>query len=269
MIERISTRLTINRRPKEKPFYHKADLPHRIALEVLSHVYTPIINVEGIENIQNVEDLLSENKKIIVLSNHLTNADAEVIYQVFKRAGYRHLAEIFFFLEGEKLRRTPIASLLTRSQNAIFVWPKSLPPQNEEEAIRQRTMNIKSIRDAKQALKKGHMLVTFPEGGRSYEGKLKQGEPEIAHYLKLVPNTVVLPVAVWGIEKIIPPRKKLVLPNPFQKVNFAAGTPIEVDSLFEQYKDCPKDEINSRIVTHIMEKGLAPLLPPQYRGVYA
>ena len=181
MIERISARLKINRQPKEKPFEHKTSIPHRVLLEILSYIYTPRITVGGIENIQKAQELLSENKRLIILSNHLTNADAEVIYQALKRKGHKNLVKRLFFLEGEKLRRNLITKTLARSQNGLFVWPKSLPPQNEEEARRQRIMNFNALRNARKRLEQGRILVTFPEGGRSYAGSLKQGESEIAH----------------------------------------------------------------------------------------
>lgn len=253
----------------EKPFYHKAGILQRITLETLARIYTPIIHVQGFENLKMAQNLRLENKRLIILSNHLTNGDAEIIYQVMKRNGFKDISKALFFLEGEKLRRTFGTRYLTRSQNGVFVWPKSLPTQNEEEEKIQRSMNIGALRDTKKALMKGHILVAFPEGGRSYEGKLKEAEPEIVHFIKLVENTVILPLAISGIEKVIPPGKKLIFPNPFQRINVNIGNPIDATSLLKHFEDFPKEERNFRIIDLVMRMGIAPLLSQEDQGVYA
>lgn len=267
MAERLAPSLRL-KSPKEKSF-HQANILQRVLVEPLSHAYIPIITVEGIANIQTAHDLWCQNEKLAIFPNHLTNADAETIYQGFKRTGFNDLARMLVFSEGEKLRRNYFTKFLTGSQNRVFVWPESLEPENEEEAAQKSAMNVKATRHLIKAVNNGYVPVVFAEGGRSYEGRLKNADPKVARLLKLIGVTTILPIGISGIEKIFPPQKKLVLPNPFQPVTLAVGYPIDLNWVFDQYRDCPREEQYSKVIDHAMLYGVAPLLKPQYRGVYA
>lgn len=275
MIEALRTRFGIRKQPKERSFYRKEQPLQRIASEALSFVYTPEIKLDGKENIQEAESLLSQGKKLIVMSNHLTHGDAEVIRQALRRNGFKDLSKKSLFLIGEKVRKNPAARWFGRSHNGIDVWSQSLPTKNEEEEKKKARMNFKAVRDSRKALQRGHYVVVFPEGGRSYEGTLKEAEPEIAHFLKLVigdyENAFILPIGIHGIEKIFPPQKVPLPPPPWRPipVYVAVGAPVNASLLVERYKDYPEDEKNNRIMEDFMRYFIAPRLPKEYRGRYS
>lgn len=247
-------------------YFHKEHVPQRVLAVGLYYSFVRKPNLEGIDNIQKAESLLADKKKVVILSNHLSHGDAELIRQALKKNG---LEQPLIFLVGEKLIQRLWGRWLAGSQNAIHVWPKSLTPKDEEEA-KKDTMNFKALHDSRKALKEGRVLIVFPEGGRSYGGTLMEADSGLSRFLKAVKADFVLPIGISGIEKKIPP-KKIPSLKFWKRVDICVnvGQPIEVTSLFKQYENWPEDEKYLWVMDDIMRKGIAPLLPPPYKGVYA
>jgi len=72
---------------------------------------------------------------------------------------------------------------------------------NEKDA---KQKNKKSIEEAIRFIKKGELLMIFPEGRRSKDGKLKKAYNGIAR-LALKSKVPVLPCGIIGANKVLPP----------------------------------------------------------------
>jgi len=72
-------------------------------------------------------------------------------------------------------------------------------------------------------LRKGYCVIIYPEGGRSYEGKMKDFKPGVG-MLHLQSGAPVLPVAFNGTYELMPPGGKLKVKK---IVKIAIGKPLD------------------------------------------
>lgn len=243
--------------------------PTKIIAEIANYLLIPSVGVEGRENLEKAQELANEQRvKLILTPNHISNADAPVLDRALRENGFGDLANNLVFIQGIKLDRHPINNYFTKAFKVIKIWPQSLPAITRKEQVERRKISIKASEDAKKSLQDGYHLVIFPEGGRSYEGNLKQADASTIHFFKLGKDweTIALPVGIWGTEKVMPPHK---LPRPSPRVHVGFGEPINVSSLIRTNNDLRGEEMHRAVIDELMRKGIAPILPPQYRGVYA
>jgi len=91
-------------------------------------------------------------------------------------------------------------------------------------------INRKSDESKKQAiaqgvkmLKKGYCVVIYPEGGRAYDGVMKEFKPGVA-MLHLDSGVPVLPVAFKGTNEILPPHGKFKF---IKSAEISIGKPLD------------------------------------------
>ena len=112
-----------------------------------------------------------------------------------------------------------------------------------------------ALHTAEEQLKKGNILVIFPEGTRSRTRTLAKGHAGLG-MIALRTGVPVVPVAIWGSEKVFKefrPRVTICYGNPM--VFKPRGTKITREDI---------DETTEQVM-----RGIASMLPPEYRGVYA
>ncbi len=114
---------------------------------------------------------------VLVVSNHVSALDPPMVGVALRRQS-RYMAK-------QELMDTPVLGLFLRS---IGVFP-----------VRRGEADRRSIRVALDALERGGVLVMFPEGTRSPDGRLQVAEPGAA-MLALRTGAPVLPVAVIGTQ---------------------------------------------------------------------
>lgn len=244
---------------------HTEKQPQKALVEGMVRVFAYEIRAYGIQNLQETQRLIQQGNKVVIISNHLSNADYPVIMQSLKSNGFPKIANNTIPLQGIKLERNPLTKFLARANKAIHTWPKTVPARNEKERKEQFSMNRKAIKYTKQALNSGYHLLIFPEGTRSRNGKLQEAILETPHYFNLTPNTLILPIAVFGTEKLLRPGIPFPIPH---TPNVAFGKPIIIDDLTSKYKHLSNKDMRNSIVNFAMLE-IAKLLPPQYRGFYA
>ncbi|MBC7073782.1 1-acyl-sn-glycerol-3-phosphate acyltransferase [Candidatus Parcubacteria bacterium] len=112
-----------------------------------------------------------------------------------------------------------------------------------------------ALEECKRRLKKGEILIMYPEGTRSPDGKIHEGKPGIAK-LHLETGIPILPVAIKGnfeimpIGKIFPKFKKIV------KINI--GKPMEFKEEIEKAKNlAPESQEYKEICQKITDKVMA------------
>ncbi|MGH2403179.1 MAG: lysophospholipid acyltransferase family protein, partial [bacterium] len=119
--------------------------------------------------------------------------------------------------------------------------------------VRRGQPDRQAIRTALQVLSRGEVLIMFPEGTRSPNGRLMAGEPGAA-LLALRAGTPVLPMAVIGTQRAMP--KGTIFPKRLQVV-VRIGPPLAVPKLEGRIEREDLDAWARRFMAAI-----AALLPP-------
>ena len=111
-----------------------------------------------------------------------------------------------------------------------------------------------ALRTAEEQLKKGNVVVLFPEGTRSKTKTMAKGHAGLG-MIALRSGVPVIPVAIWGSEKVLKefgPRVTISYGEPIVfKPKGAKMTREDIDNATEQTM-----------------RAIAAMLPPEYRGVY-
>ena len=123
---------------------------------------------------------------LLAICNHVSAADPFIAGVALRRSA-RYMAK-------QELFQNPVLGALLRSVGSF--------PVRRGQADRQ------SIRTALQALARGEVLVMFPEGTRSHDGRLMPAEAGAA-LLALRAGAPVLPMAVVGTQHAMPKGRTL------------------------------------------------------------
>jgi 1-acyl-sn-glycerol-3-phosphate acyltransferase len=108
----------------------------------------------------------------------------------------------------------------------------------------------KAIKQAIEFLKKGDSLIIYPEGGRSYDGKIKRGKHGVARIF-LKTGVPILPMAIKGTFKLLPPKSKPKMSTIKRIVEFNIGKPLYFK---EEYKKAQKLDNHSQEYKQIVQK---------------
>lgn len=87
-----------------------------------------------------------------------------------------------------------------------------------------------ALREAVRRLKAGRVIVIYPEGRRSIDGKLQSGKPGIGIIVRMSGKKVV-PAAIQGTDKAMPVGKWLIRPAP---VTIRFGKPLDFSRLIKK-----------------------------------
>jgi len=186
-------------------------------------------SVTGLQNVP-------KDGPLILVSNHLNNADPPVITNVIPRRIY--------WMAKKELFDNPILGPGFRLFGYI--------------SVRRFEADLGALRKSQETLAQGRVLGMFPEGTRSKTGALKEAEPGTA-VIALRTGAPILPVAIWGTENFSIPRDLIHR----TRVDVTVGVPFRLARTGRLTKEQVLDGTRE-----IMEK-IAALLPPDRRGIYA
>ena len=187
------------------------------------------VEVEGLENVP-------REGAVVGVANHLSSYDTLV---TLATSPVRRLT----FFGAIEHRSDFIAGWVMKKLRTIWV--------------RRGEGDREAIQLALQELKGGTLLCLAMEGTRSKTGALQPGKTGPA-YLATRANAPLLPIVLWGTEKIVPNLKRLR----------RTTVHVRVDPIFQ----LPSGRANSVALDHYTEQimiKLASMLPAEYRGVYA
>jgi hypothetical protein len=127
---------------------------------------------------------------------------------------------------------SPFESLILRASPRVATVPPKLANQENltSEQIRAAArINKVAKKDFVQKLLEGYVGMMFAEGTRSRSGKMLRASRGVVDYLGK--DWVILPLAIEGTEKILPPAKEgsFPFPNLWQPVTIIVGKPIFKD----------------------------------------
>jgi 1-acyl-sn-glycerol-3-phosphate acyltransferase len=200
-------------------------------------------------------------KPVVIVANHLSYSDANVMEVVLHRAGARALADRLTVIAGPKV----YSSLRRRFSSLCFGTikvPQSSGVSTDEAVMNARQVALAArrvIQIAHERLRLGEALLVFAEGTRSRSGEMQRLLPGVARYLDS-PGTSILPVGIAGSEALFPIDEGSL--NPV-RLQVSIGAPIEADALRAR---CGGSR--QRIMDAI-GVAIAANLPRQYRGAYA
>jgi 1-acyl-sn-glycerol-3-phosphate acyltransferase len=189
-----------------------------------------VFNVTARLRVRNIANL-PQSGPFIIASNHLSWTDIPLIAMPVRRKVVYMAKEEYF---SSKL------AWLVRFLGAF--------PVKRGEADRQ------ALRAGEEQLKKGNILVIFPEGTRSRTRTMATGHSGIG-LVALRSGVPVVPVAIWGSENAL---KKFGTP-----ITISYGEPIV---LKPKGKKITREDIDG--ATNLVMHKIAAMLPPEYRGVY-
>lgn len=236
-------------------------------------LFEPLLSrfkLEGRENFARVIPSL-KGPGVTIVSNHLSLFDATVTQMLIGReADFRTYAEQFFFITGRLVFTSDFTRVAGRTFRTMLVAsPRDMA---DNEAIRRELMrlNLRSFKEAKERQKNGEALVLYPEGTRSRNNTMLPFHSTLYSYLE---DTVVLPVAVEGPEKILHADSFMF---GFTEGTMRVGEPVYLGPAADappgiQPFDAsvfPK-ETRKQDTMDLMGRKVAAMLPAQMRGVYA
>jgi len=209
-------------------------LSQRVLLAVCRPLFNTLFSwqVQGKENIP-------QNGALILVANHVHVLDPLFLIFSFPRW--------ITFVAKEELFRSPFLRFWLR-------WAGSLSIRRDGK-VREKQRILSATREA---LEKGAVLGMFPEGSRSFDGKLRKSKPGTV-VIASKTDVPILPVGIVGTDK-------------FRGISWLWKRPRVVVNIGKPFKLPPANGRMSRsqmqlLSTQLMRE-IAALLPPEYQGAY-
>ena len=198
---------------------------------------------------------------LVIVANHLSYADANVIEVLLQRFGHGALANRLTALAGPKV----FSSRERRFSSLCFGTVKV--PQSADVASGEAVLRSREVaRAARQAidvargrLRDGDALLLFGEGTRSRAAEMQPMLAGVARYFDM-PGTLILPAALSGPEALFPIEGARLRPA---RLILHTGSPIRADVLLERAAQ------DRRVIMDAIGLAVAEVALPSYRGVYA
>jgi 1-acyl-sn-glycerol-3-phosphate acyltransferase len=169
----------------------------RIWASIILKISGVKVEVIGLENVL-------RDKPQVFMSNHQSDFDIFIVL-AFIPGQFRWIAK-------KELFRVPFFG--TAMRNAGYI---EMDRQNHERAM-------KSLEIASQKIREGKSVMSFPEGTRSLDGKIKGFKQGMFH-LALQAGVPVVPISIIGASEIMPKRSLKINPG---KITMVIDTPIDV-----------------------------------------
>jgi 1-acyl-sn-glycerol-3-phosphate acyltransferase len=240
----------------EWAYYPRDPLARRVHHLVAECILHPGSRLDGLDHLASIA-----SRPVVILSNHLSYSDANLLEILLTRAGARAFADRLTVIAGPKV----YSSVTRRFSSLCFGTIKVAQSSGRasEDAIMQprdiARAARRSIELAHERLALGDALLVFAEGTRSRTRGMQPLLPAVARYCDM-PETLILPVGITGTESLFPIGDEIVHAVP---IIARIGAPIDARGLAAS---CGGDR---RMMMDEAGRAIAALLPVEYRGVYA
>ena len=144
---------------------------------------------------------------VLITPNHVSHLDPPVVGVCLKRPAW--------FLATDELFSIPVLGHMAR-------WLRAYP-------IRQDSPDREALRKTERLLEAGEIVVAFPEGHESLDGRLQPLQRGIV-WIALRTGVPVVPVGIRGTNLMLPPREWR-LRHAGQRMHVCFGLPISPDEL--------------------------------------
>lgn len=121
----------------------------------------------GLENAKKIQKLVSKGDNVVILSNHQTEADPQVLSILLQEAGMGELAEKVIFIAGHKVTTDPVAIPFSMGRNLLCIHSKKHIKNPPEDIPKKQAQNLKSMQAMSELVGKGGQIFwVAPSGGR-------------------------------------------------------------------------------------------------------
>jgi 1-acyl-sn-glycerol-3-phosphate acyltransferase len=236
-------------------YYPPDPLARRIHHVLAARLLQPDSQLIGIEHAHAVA-----GRPVVILANHLSYADANLLEILLQRSGGAALADRLTAMAGPKV----FTNRTRRFSSLCFGTIKV--PQNADVSSGEAVMATRdlaraariAIDVAHERLRNGDALVIFGEGTRSRSSGMQSLLIGVARYFN-EPGTWILPVGIIGTETLFPVGDETLHPV---RVIVRVGQPIGADTLRANAGG------DRRLLMDAIGVAIAELLPVEYRGAY-
>lgn len=178
-------------------------------------------------------EYLPKEGPFVLASNHVSSLDPCAIAAALDYGQLRH---VYWAGRKDTAFSNPFKRLMCRLAHVVPIDP--------HRAV------FSSLAFGASVLRRGEMLVWFPEGHRSHTGELQPFRPGIGMLLNRFPVPVV-PVFVWGTHEAMPPGKAWPRPT---KLTIVFAKPLDPRELGQRGEgDQPQDRIVQALYEHMKE----------------
>lgn len=178
--------------------------------------------------VQNREGFQNLEGGVLVVSNHVSFLDPPLV-------GIAYPKPMYYFAR-KTLFDHPVANFLFTRMNAI--------PVNQDRP------ELSALRHMIDLLKKGEKVLIFPEGERTWDGKLKETGQAGVGMILCKARVPVLPVRLFGPEKALPRGSRKLRKHP---VTLVVGELVDLNDLIDE-KGISTKEKYQKIADRLMEE---------------
>jgi 1-acyl-sn-glycerol-3-phosphate acyltransferase len=185
-------------------------------------------------------DRIPRTGAVLIIGNHVGTVEPALTGVFIPRL------DVFYMAKSELFRTRFLGWLFRRSH--AFPVVRDSPDR-------------RALRFALDVLKGGHVLLVYPEGTRSWDGQLLGETHDGAGFLARHSGAVVVPVASWGSERVIP--RGAWLPRRAD-VELRIGEPFHVPAVMPDGRRLSNHEAAAAMMRRVIA-----LLPEDRRPVEA
>ncbi len=191
------------------------------------------LRIDGMDN-------LPRSGAVLVIGNHIGTVEPALTGVFIPRR------DVYYMAKSE-LFRNPLLGWLFRKNHAFPVV--------------RNTADRAALRQALAVLAGGHVLLVYPEGTRSWDGHVIGDVQAGAGFIARHSGAVIVPVASWGSQRVIP--RGSWLPRPAD-VELRIGEPFHLPARGRDGRP-----LSSREAAALMMERVIALLPGERRPVGA
>jgi len=100
----------------------------------------------GIDHAKKILEKINQGQNVVILSNHQTEADPQVISVLLEQNGLAELAEKMIFIAGHKVTNDPICIPFSMGRNLICIHSKKHIKNPPEDMQRKQAQNLESMK---------------------------------------------------------------------------------------------------------------------------
>jgi glycerol-3-phosphate O-acyltransferase len=125
----------------------------------------------GVENARKIREIITKGENVVILSNHQTEADPQVLSILLEKEGLGDVAENMIFIAGHKVTNDPVAIPFSMGRNLLCIHSKKHIKNPPEDAPRKQAENLETMKCLSSIMSApaplpGSVFWVAPSGGR-------------------------------------------------------------------------------------------------------